>query len=1148
MSDLKAKPDDRSNDNDSSAEERALDRYLDAVLRGEQPDIEQLCGGDAGAAESLRKRIATFQAVVAPRSEADPHNQDSLQLDQQLKSSQQLQLENLGEYKLIEKLGEGGMGIVYLAEQTSLKRKVAIKVIRHNRLDSPAARARFEREATTLASLRHPNIVNIINFGEQAGICYLAMELVSGKALDEIIHSETGERGGGFLAQRVRWISQIARALDYAHSQGVVHRDVKPSNIRITENDSAVLVDFGLARGAGAMLVSTIEQFKGTPYYASPEQIDPKFGATGPKSDIYSLGITLYEAVTGLRPFVGESTEQVFHAILTKDATGARKLNKQLPRDLETILAAATEKDPARRYASAGAFADDLDALLDFHPIRARRAGVPARIMKWTQRNRLASITIGIAASAIFSFLVYLFYQHSKIQNEIKRDLAAAESSARSNDFDTSLAAVERVLAHAPSDARALQKKSEYTNARSEFISELALKEGREHLIRLKKFSAELQPVRRDHTSAIQEYEEKYTSRADVESLQQKQQQLQSLRRGFEEARIATAESLNRALRNATRRDPIDRLFAEYYYELWLTANEMHNNPESEVYEQKIAEHDTANEFIHRIRGDGILNITVAPGAADLYLFRFESQSEILEHGEDRLVPVPYHPERGLLFPKRSTGTPLPRADLAPGNVVLAIDRVIRDSKLWKRGIREGDIIFKIENIPFEKVNITRFIEPAGPAVAAGVQLNDFLWSIHNKTLPSPVELHEILDGVTRDGPVSVTFRRPPFAANTTNAPIDVTFMSTNNGSSAKGALGVYFPPLEKNISHGALKGLTVTIDTPSGIRELKTEELRESGLRCLQTSIPLLCSNDNCINGITQKGFILPPGSYLLLLRRDGFEDLRYPVLVRPGKRSEVPADLLPQGSTPDGFVWIPPGESLLGGDPDADGRTVGMVKTFPGFWIQRLEITEREYLQFINDPNTIQLIDSAAARGQLIYLPRENGVVSKSWKRKDSTYSASLLPDDSVRHISFDDSVAYCEWRTAKAKEKGLPLEFTLATEEEWERAARGADGRDFPWGNSFDWTFCNSSWSFPSRKQLYDAVYFPRDESPFSIMSMAGNLLEFTSTPGFRDQLYIGKGGACGSLRVEHFRAAKKYNMHHSLGIGFAGFRMVARSTVK
>jgi tetratricopeptide (TPR) repeat protein len=347
-----------------------------------------------------------------------------------------LPFERLGEFRLIRKLGGGGMGIVYLAEQESLGRHVALKIIHPERAGSFEAAKRFWREVEAVSGLRHPNIVTVFESGEEKGIRYFAMELVPGSDLDQELRG-AAERKERISTPRVlRWIDDIARALDCAHRAGIIHRDVKPSNIRIAPEGRAMLVDFGVARHLGLSTMTLTGEFRGTPHYASPEQVKARPEKIDARTDIYSLGAVLYEAVTGRVPFVGETTEQVFRQILYKEPAPPRRLNPALSRDAQTVITTAMEKEPSRRYQTMAAFGDDVRRLLAGEMIHARPVGFATRVWKRVRRNPLLSAAVGTALVAIAVLLLSLPWYLVRLGDE--RDRAVREAERNSTLFQLS--------------------------------------------------------------------------------------------------------------------------------------------------------------------------------------------------------------------------------------------------------------------------------------------------------------------------------------------------------------------------------------------------------------------------------------------------------------------------------------------------------------------------------------------------------------------------------------------------------------------------------------------------------------------------------------------------------------------------------------
>ena len=288
----------------------------------------------------------------------------------------------IGKFVLLATLGAGGCGTVYKARDIDLDRVVALKVPHTGRL-GPVESERFLREARSAARLRHPSIVAVHEVGEHQGTPYLVSDFVAGMTLSDRLSA-------GRLPPHVaaRLAADIADALQYAHGQGVVHRDVKPSNILLDETDRPFLADFGLARRDGIDVTLTTEgQLLGTPAYMSPEQARGDAYKVDGQSDIYSLGVILYQLLTGELPFKGTS-RVLLQQVLHDDPRPLRRIDPAVPRDLETVCLKAMAREPQRRYASAREMGDDLRRFLAGQPVLARRPGAWERTRRWARRHR----------------------------------------------------------------------------------------------------------------------------------------------------------------------------------------------------------------------------------------------------------------------------------------------------------------------------------------------------------------------------------------------------------------------------------------------------------------------------------------------------------------------------------------------------------------------------------------------------------------------------------------------------------------------------------------------------------------------------------------------------------------------------------------
>ena len=476
--------------------EMLAEDFAERLRRGEHPSVGDYAKNHPKLAEDIRELFPTIATMEQMKRRGDSAGPENAAMDTKPP-------ERLGDFRILREVGRGGMGIVYEAEQASLKRHVAVKILSASALVRPTQLQRFRREAQTAANLHHTNIVPVFGVGQHSGFHYIVMQLIRGIGLDELLGShaqtnvvdasqsgddsvtgedprtsqevqnlvrtlidekfeESGESGhssdeqddGGrsrgrpdasaagerdleafTITERVRleedthvhatgeatrraaslfplcsgpwrsgreyWqsiaaiIQQAADALEYAHAQGTLHRDIKPGNLLIDAHGVVWITDFGLAKTIEDDKLSRTGDVVGTLRYMAPEQLE---GQVDARSDIYGLGLTLYELAT-LQPAYDPAGSNLYRKVTQTAPQRPRKVNARIPRDLETIVLKATARDPGDRYQSAGELATDLRCFLEDRPIQARRANLAERLWRWTRRSPLvASLTFTTAA------------------------------------------------------------------------------------------------------------------------------------------------------------------------------------------------------------------------------------------------------------------------------------------------------------------------------------------------------------------------------------------------------------------------------------------------------------------------------------------------------------------------------------------------------------------------------------------------------------------------------------------------------------------------------------------------------------------------------------------------------------------------------
>lgn len=474
-------------ENGASLLAQALQEYQAALEAGQPPDRRGFAARFPELGDQLEDYLAglEFIAAAAPairQAERDASDEADGVIDFGV-------LRQIGDFRLLRQIGRGGMGVVYEALQISLGRRVALKVL-------PSASAldckqlqRFKNEAHAAAQLNHRHIVPVYAVGCDNGVHYYAMQFIDGHTVADAIHAVRHSQGGkshepvggattvcpvpvdggppqpagpdglhvadtdfpgrlpstehsahgaSYFRAVARLGLQAAEALEHAHQLGVIHRDVKPANLLLDAQGQLWVTDFGLARLAGSDGLTVSGVLLGTIAYMSPEQALARHGLVDQRTDVYSLGATLYELATLEPPFTGQDRQELLRKIAFEEPRPPRRVNRSIPADLETILLKALAKEPAARYLSAQELADDLARFLHDEPVRARRPTAAQKAAKWARRHR--SVVVGIVGTTIAAMLgladsTYLFWR-GKVETEEQRRRAEARSEVARQAVD----------------------------------------------------------------------------------------------------------------------------------------------------------------------------------------------------------------------------------------------------------------------------------------------------------------------------------------------------------------------------------------------------------------------------------------------------------------------------------------------------------------------------------------------------------------------------------------------------------------------------------------------------------------------------------------------------------------------------------------
>ena len=1031
-------------------------------------------------------------------------------------------------FTVVRELGRGAMGIVYLAHEDKLGRDVALKVLRRDFARDEQVRRRFDREVRAAARLRHPGIVPILSSGETGGHLWCAMEFVEGQSLDKILHGS----GTGRIrrARAARIIRQVALALDAAHKAGVVHRDVKPGNILLLpqpvpdherdiesrrirsswvlaahsgegrhEVERPMLADFGLAadRMAGDSL-SVSGMLIGTPGYMSPEQFGSISAEVGPHSDQWSLGVVLYECLTGHLPFPADDLASLARFVAEERPVAPSRLDPRVDKDLETIYFKCIEKNPKDRYASCADLAEDLVRWLQEKGIAARPPGSVRRLRAWSRRRPARATAAALGLFVALAGLVTLLLIRQAHRERIEEVRSAAQSAMNAGRFQAAEnhfadwialepnAAAPREGRHRARVARRVRSADENFRRAEGVMSEV--RAGLADLARLEARAAKGELAEggvglgADIARGSEPWwmrEPAYHARVQIPRQREKLARLR--------AQVASILAVSRSLIDAgwegaggSGKEVRDRIYtgaARWHMEEWRRARDRGDADAAAMHRLTVERLDPAPYRAELAGSQTIhLQLPTSRGAApSLWLFKYIREADAIERGGSRLLPLPYHPQRGL--------------DNVPDPFREVVGRRLEG---------EG----------------RRPVEPDIPSV-----------------MP-PMQSSEHFVG-TMAGPM----RRTRYEA------------------------------------------------------------------RLADSLYPLVTIESNQLDAGTE--LTLPPGRYLLVLRAAGCIDERLSFEVGPDAPRNLSvdalrcSDALPAGfvAVPAGPVWTPTDES-----PDAahSWQRVG------AFLASRLEVTYADYWEFLNDERTLKEIDAHRNTG-LRFVPRygsralptrheptpRSGVPRYYHPMDNPEHPAAYLnlydfvgypellegeerPHDEqfqalVTALEASQTIGwgYLQWRTERSRRNakqvaasggvlpdvmiehapdGTPvvsaLRFTLPTEVEWLRMARGGDTRRFVYGDEREWLYFKGARSRPQNPAPEPVGLFAEDESVFGVRDLSGSLAEWTSGWNEREGRFAVRGSDWSSQDEPADRIEWRRSQLPSEVSSTVGCRVIAR----
>ncbi len=945
--------------------------------------------------------------------------------------------ERVGPYQLLEIVGEGGFAFVYRAQQESpVRRIVALKSIKAG-LDTKEVLARFEAERQALAVMNHPNIAKVFDAGttEVGQRPYFVMEYVPGVPITAYC-----DRHRLNTQERLRLFITVCEAIQHAHQKAIIHRDLKPTNVLVSVEDEKPVpkvIDFGIAKATDSRLTeqtvfTEIGQIIGTPAYMSPEQAGMAEFDIDTRTDIYSLGVLLYELLAGAAPFDSAALRRAGYAgiqriiceevpprpstklrtlgaastsIAEKRRTGVLALARQLRGDLDWVTMKAMSKDRTIRYATASEFAADILRHLHHEPVVAGPPSLIYRLQKFAKKNKrqLISVLVLVTSLVVLGF--------------------ALEKKHRVDSINEGHGLFEE------GKALALEAKSSK--------------------VRLAKYHEKYEAIRNVKLRSWQPFWERGE---ELKAWNELERQRERVEDEYSRAFLSFNNAINYA--DAGGDSQLSKQVKMALDELNVDIQEGGDVTLGTTLFRQLLGLDPEEEE------DGIAILSTDPPGAEIFCFRYENR-------EQHIVPLPFDPTTARVV----------------GKSFLRVERV------WDP-----------ERSPFEE--------------------NDRLLELDGKEVSVRSDFARVLSGWNADAEITAVVKRAGEIHRLSWVPFRATWYED--------------PDKQRNLTPGRV----VSIRDQFGLTF---------------AGYPLDFP-DECRVGVTGADraveIELPRGSYLFVLRKEGYRDARYPVSF-PRKDSILreTVRLLEESEIPPGFVHVPGGSYIQGSDSRAFQSFKTGEERVDSFFISRLEVTFGDYLKFLNDDPTRDFSE---------LLPKN--LVPKKKDKSDAEDDESGEDDDllvkktgdrwtpkvnkdwPVLGISYPAALEYSRWRTER---DGDRWRYRLPTDREWERAARGADRRIYVWGDYMVWNFCSSmAGNHRKKKTPSVAGSCPLDESVFGAQDLMGSVSELTTdTPRYGYDFQTRKGGNWGSVDEVYFRIASRNGWRPDRRSMHNGIRLVA-----